>query len=264
MPITSLQREILQVIARNRDPENFLAGGIPINRSGPRYSSDIDTFNDRAERVGVAAKADAERLTELGFAVTWLRELPTIVSAEVSKDGAKTKLEWVSDTDFRYFPAVADAEFGYMLALADLAANKVMAAVGRREPRDIIDLLTIHDRHLPLGAITWAAVEVAPGFTPEGLLSELRRNGRYLQADFRSLTMTRRGLAPIEGGRRKRRDIRRSHAEREGRAAVLEGRRARRAGSAKSVRVRRAPAAAAGPLAEFAGDIERHAGAIHR
>jgi len=46
--------------------------------------------------------------------------------------------------------------------------NKVMAAAGRRELRDILDLVTIHETILPLGPLIWAAVEKAPGFTPEG------------------------------------------------------------------------------------------------
>ena len=35
--------------------------------------------------------------------------------------------------------------------------NKVMAAAGRREVRDIVDLMTVNDI-LPLGAVIWAAV----------------------------------------------------------------------------------------------------------
>ncbi len=39
-----------------------------------------------------------------------------------------------------------------------------MAAASRREPRDVVDLVRLHANHLPLGAIAWAAVAVAPGF----------------------------------------------------------------------------------------------------
>lgn len=60
-----------------------------------------------------------------------------------------------------------------------------MAAAGRREPRDVVDLLTIHDRILPLGAVMWAAVGKSIGFTPEGLINEVRRLARYTEADFR-------------------------------------------------------------------------------
>ena len=190
MPISSLQSAILSVISGNRDPESFVAGGVPINRDGPRYSKDIDIFHDRQERVGRAARLDAAVLTAAGFSVAFDRELPTIIGATVTRGAESTKIEWVADSDFRYFPATADKELGCVLSIPDLAVNKLMAAVGRREPRDIVDLLTLHDRFLSLGAIAWAAVEVAPGFTPEGLLAELRRNTRYCAADFQQLAVS--------------------------------------------------------------------------
>jgi len=78
-----------------------------------------------------------------------------------------------------------DELFGYMLHPIDLATNKVMAAAGRREPRDVVDLVMIHEHVLPLGAVVWAAVGKSPGFTPEGLINEIRRLARYTEADFR-------------------------------------------------------------------------------
>jgi hypothetical protein len=69
----------------------------------------------------------------------------------------------------------------------DLATNKVMAAAGRQKPADLVDLLAIHELILPLGAVIWAAVEKAPGFTPEGLIAEIRRNSRYREEDLRSV-----------------------------------------------------------------------------
>jgi hypothetical protein len=43
--------------------------------------------------------------------------------------------------------------FGYVLHPVDLAMNKVMAAAGRRELRDVIDLVPVHERILPLGEV---------------------------------------------------------------------------------------------------------------
>jgi len=45
--------------------------------------------------------------------------------------------------------------------------NKVMAAAGRREVRDIVDLMTVNDI-LPLGAVIWAAVEKIAGIYAGG------------------------------------------------------------------------------------------------
>ncbi len=187
MPISKLQSDILQVIAAMRDPESFLAGGVPINRSGPRFSADVDIFHERQDRVAAAALADAKLLEDAGFTVTWVRQQPAIYGAVIRRGDAETKLEWVVDSDYRYFPVVKDDQFGYVLHLVDIAINKAMAAASRREPRDVVDLLTVHDKVLPLGALVWAAVETAPGFSPEGLIAEIRRNGRYPAHELRQL-----------------------------------------------------------------------------
>jgi hypothetical protein len=115
----------------------------------------------------------------------------------VTQNNTGTRLEWVVDSDFRFFPTVQDELFGYILHPVDLAANKVMAAAGRREVRDLVDVATIHDTVLPLGAVIWAAVEKAPGFTPEGLIAEIRRNSNYPAAEWRSL-VTSEPLEPKE------------------------------------------------------------------
>jgi hypothetical protein len=67
--------------------------------------------------------------------------------------------------------------------------NKAMAAAGRRAVRDLVDLVTIHETILPLGAVVWAAVEKSPGFTPEGLIGEIRRNSHYPAAEWAALEM---------------------------------------------------------------------------
>ena len=179
--------EILHLLASQRDPESFVAGGVPINRTGPRISADIDIFHDRQERVAEMAIQDAKTLTDDGYEIRWQRQQPAIYAATVRKGNDETKLEWVADSDFRFFPAVKDDEFGYVLHMADLAVNKVMAAAGRREARDLVDLVTLHATFLPLGAIVWAAVEAAPGFTPEGIIAEIRRNSCQPAQAFQEL-----------------------------------------------------------------------------
>ncbi len=187
MPLSKIQTEVLRLLASQRDPESYVAGATPLNRDGPRYSSDIDVFHDREERVSSAALNDAQVLEQAGYELQWLRRLPLLYAAEVKQGGAATRLEWVADSDFRFFPVIRDETFGYTLHPVDLAMNKVMAAAGRREVRDLVDLVTIHDAILPLGGLIWAAVEKAPGFTPEGLIAEIRRNSNYPFAEWRAL-----------------------------------------------------------------------------
>ena len=179
MPLTKIQSELLVLLSGQRNPESYVAGGIALAQHTSRLSTDIDIFHDREERVAEAALGDGEILRGAGYLVEWKRTQPLIYTALVTGAAGKTRLEWVADSDFRFFPVVRDEVFGYTLHPVDLATNKVMAAAGRRELRDIVDLVTIDANILPLGAVIWAAVEKAPGFTPEGLIAEIRRNSNY-------------------------------------------------------------------------------------
>jgi hypothetical protein len=187
MPLSKIQIDILRFLAAHRDPESYDAGSTPLTRDTPRYSGGIDVFHDREERVGQAATQDIAVLQEHGDTVKWTRPGPGVYTVIAELQGATTKLEWVSDSDFRFFPTLRDETFGYVLHPIDLATNKVGAAYGRQEPRDVVDLLAIHERILPLGAVLWASVGKALGFAPEGIINEIRRNARYTEADFRRI-----------------------------------------------------------------------------
>src|SRR6516164_274615 len=226
VPLSKIQIEVLRVLAAHRDPESYVAGATPLNRDALRYSGDIDVFHDREERVASTALSDARALTAAGYAVSWLRQLPLMYTAEVAHEGASTRLEWVADSDYRLFPTVPDEIFGYVLHPVDLAMNKVMAAAGRRELRDIVDLVMIHETILPLGAVIWAAVEKAPGFTPEGQIAEIRRNLHYPAAEWRALQSSQ-PLNPKDGplsrSPRRGRSLCGSNAHRQTRPALSGG-----------------------------------------
>jgi hypothetical protein len=181
------------LLAAQRNPESYVAGAVPINREGPRFSADI--FHDREESVAPGSRSRC-RNTKGGFAVQWLRREPGINGALVERRGDSTRLELARDSDFRFFPAVRDDEFGYVLHVIDLATNKALAAGGRREPRDVLDLLTIHETRVPLGAVIWAAVAKDPGYSPESLIGEIRRNARYRADDYADLAL----VGPIDAG----------------------------------------------------------------
>ncbi len=133
-----------------------------INREGPRFSGDIDIFQDTEQRLEAATQADAKSLTGAGLKLTWKKIMTGKRKAEVEGLGEKMRLEWVHYSAFRFFPTQPDELFGYVLHPVDLATNKTSAAAGRREPRDIVDLVTIHETILPLGAAICAAVGRSP------------------------------------------------------------------------------------------------------
>ncbi len=196
MPLSKIQSEILLLLAAHRSPESYVAGASALNQNGPRFSGDIDIFHDREEGVAQASVADTAVLAREGFAIEWLRREPGIHAAVAQRRGESTKLEWVRDSDFRFFPTLKDELFGYRLHVVDLATNKALAAAGRREPRDVLDLIYIHDHHLPLGAVIWAAVAKDPGYSPESLITEIRRNARYRADDYADLQL----VEPVDAG----------------------------------------------------------------
>jgi hypothetical protein len=87
VPLSKVQSEILLLLAAQRNPESYVAGAVPLNRDGPRYSNDIDIFHDRKESVAAAAAADAALLAKEGFAVSWPRREPGIYGAVVQRHG---------------------------------------------------------------------------------------------------------------------------------------------------------------------------------
>ena len=130
VPLSKIQTEILRLLASQRDPESYVAGATPLNRDALRISGDIDLFHDREERVAAAALNDTQTLAAAGYGISWLRQLPLMYTAEVTRGDASTRLEWVADSDYRLFPTMPDETFGYVLHPVDLAMNKVMAAAG--------------------------------------------------------------------------------------------------------------------------------------
>jgi hypothetical protein len=188
MPLSKLQSHVLCVLAAGRSPDSYIAGGVALNREGPRFSDDIDIFQDSEQRLEAAAIADEKALTEAGLKLTWKKIVSGKRDAEVvGLDDDRMRLEWVHDSPFRFFPAQPDPLFGYVLHPVDLATNKASAAADRREPRDIVDLVTIHESILPLGAVVCAAVGRFPGQSPEEMLSEIVRHSRFTAEEFRVL-----------------------------------------------------------------------------
>ena len=202
MPLSNLQSNLLRLLASQRSPDSYIAGGIALNRDGPRFSDDIDIFHDGDERLVVIAESDAAVLTAVGFTVAWLPSRGTGKRAAIVEGlGDRTQLEWVADADFRFFPAQPDELFGYVLHPADLATNKASAAADRRVPRDIVDLVTIHQHILPLGAVITAAVGRFLGMSPEEMLADIRRRSTFTAYEFEVLATEK----PL--------DVRRTHQQ---------------------------------------------------
>lgn len=191
MPLADLQREVLALLAPNRAPGSYLGdAALHFAPNSTRYSDDLDFFHDSEVRVASAFAADRAILETHGFEVTVELSQPGFVRGGVSRADRATKVDWAHDTAWRFMPLVVDSLGGLLLHPVDVAVNKALALAGRDEPRDFVDILFIHERVLPLGALVWAAVGKDPGFSPLSLLDLLKRRGRYRPADFDRLQLT--------------------------------------------------------------------------
>lgn len=196
MPLTPFQREVLALLARNRSPDSYLAGGAALHfqPNSLRYSNDLDYFHDSEERVTSAFAEDAGLLRESDYSLDVLLSQPGYVRALVARGDGATRVDWAHDSAWRFMPPVRDDLGGFLLHEVDLAVNKVLALAGRDEVRDFVDILYIHEHVLPLGALTWAAAGKDPGFTPLSLLELLRRRGRPRPEEIARLDLA----APVD------------------------------------------------------------------
>lgn len=194
MAVTPFQRSLCRLLAENRiaSGESYVAGGVALNEllAAPRISRDIGLFHDTDTALEVSWAADRELLETCGFEVTVLRERPAFVEARVSKGADVVLVEWARDRAYRFFPLVQHQDLGLVLHPCDLATNKVLALVGRLEPRDWIDVIECDQRLQPLGYLAWAASGKDPGFSPKGILAEAARGGRYSASEIQALDFT--------------------------------------------------------------------------
>ncbi len=192
MPLTEFQESVARLLAQNRTPDNYLAGGaaLHIEPNSRRYSNDLDYFQDSERRVASAFASDERLLLEAGYDLEIALRQPGFVRALARRDDGATKIEWAHDSAWRFLPPIRSQRAGFVLHPIDLAINKLLALVGRDEPRDYVDIHEAMTRILPLGALCWAAAGKDPGYTPPLLLDLLRRRGRYRPEDFSRLALT--------------------------------------------------------------------------
>ncbi len=191
MALTAFQRDVCRAIAetRLRLGESYVAGGAALNEllAAPRVSRDVDLFHDTDEALAASWQADRLALEGQGYALSVIRERPTFVEAEVRRGSDVVVVQWARDSAYRFFPLVEHPDLGLALHPFDLATNKVLALVGRLEPRDFIDTLTCDRLLQPLGYLAWAAAGKDPGFSPPAILEEAARGARYSQEELAGL-----------------------------------------------------------------------------
>lgn len=198
MALSPYQRDVCRLLAFNRiaSGESYVAGGTALNEllCSPRLSRDIDLFHDTQEALAVSWKADRGSLEYAGYEVAVVRERPTFVEALVRRGADSVVIQWAQDSAFRFFPLVSHEELGLVLHPFDLATSKILALVGRVEPRDFVDTLTCDREVQPLGYLAWATSGKDPGFSPAAILEHAARTVRYTDLELAGLDFD--GIAP--------------------------------------------------------------------
>ena len=191
MALTDFQRQICRLIASHRiaSGESYVAGGAALSEliSSSRVSRDIDLFHDSEAALDASWKEDRSVLLDQGFEVRLVRDRPSLVEAEISRGADAVLMEWTRDSAFRFFPLVTHVDFGLTLHPFDLATNKVLALVGRLEPRDWVDVILCSERLQPLGYLAWASCGKDPGFSPASVLEHAARSSHYSAEELTGL-----------------------------------------------------------------------------
>ncbi len=104
---------------------------------------------------------------------------------------SNTRLEWVADSDSRFFPTIPDETFGYILHPVDLAANKIMAAAGRREIR--------RNANYPMAE--WKALIMREPIDPGDTMARLRAALSEAEAFVARMPTEKAGLLFLKGGK---------------------------------------------------------------
>ena len=191
MPLGDFEKNILRLLAANRNPESYVAGATVFLRrdDSHRQSRDIDVFHDTVQSLGLAVSRDMAELERSGYHLDWNERQEMLHRAVVSKGGSSTKMEWAYDSAFRFFPVQADPELGFVLHPIDGATNKLLALAGRGELRDYLDVLFLDRNLLSLGSLAWAACGKDSGFTPQFLIEEAGRLAHYPASRLRTLLL---------------------------------------------------------------------------
>ena len=181
--LTELQERTWRIIAALPEADGFaLAGGSALILTGvvQRGSNDIDVFGAYPRSAIPFAEAAQRVLTDEGLNPTVERWGEGFVRMRVT-DGADTTRVDIA-IDARRHPTVADPT-GQVLNIRELAADKMLALVGRVAPRDYIDMWAITQRHHIDDVIDWAS-DKDPGFTLWQLKDALNRFARIRRGSF--------------------------------------------------------------------------------
>jgi hypothetical protein len=202
LPLDNFQIAVLKSLMPLRSPGSVFAGGSVLQRHAFRLSDDQDIFHASGQNIIAIADRDARKLREDGFEVTVRQPFEGLVEAFIARGNeGSTKIQWVEAGSWAFFAPVPDPDFGWRLHMADLATNKVLAAGGRREVRDYVDLFLIHKHVMPLWLAMWAAPSKDESWSPASLAEKISMKNNFHQGEIDEEIVSTIEISSAEVGR---------------------------------------------------------------
>jgi predicted nucleotidyltransferase component of viral defense system len=153
-----------------------ITGGVALIVAGvsSRSTHALDAFSATCDDVAQVADRLIERLRASGYLVEAHRSDAAFARMTVSTGKyRRTVLIVELGRDHQLFAPVAST-LGPTLSIRELAANKVLAAFGRREPRDLVDLASLADAISLRQAVVDARTK-DPGFSRDAFVEMVNR-----------------------------------------------------------------------------------------
>jgi hypothetical protein len=201
MPLDEFQKSVLRTLVPLRTPKSVFAGGSVLQWHGFRLSNDQDMFHAADADIITVSERDIAALKAADFTVHDKRAYEGFVEIHVIQQGfGATKLQWVEAGSWHFFSPVADPDFGWRLHMADIAVNKALAAGGRHEVRDYVDLFLIHRHIMPLWATIWAAPGKDEAWSPVSLINKIAMKNNFRQQEIDEKILSTIELSAAEVG----------------------------------------------------------------
>ena len=164
--ISPLQKQVLEILSSISDSSYFyLTGGTALAEFyfGHRRSYDLDIFTSEEKLVLPFSRVFENVLHQHSFIVDVIRRFSTFTEFQVANNNEPVKVQLAYDTPFR-IEETYDSEIGIKVnSYKDIIVDKLLAFVGRIEPRDAIDLFFILQKE-NIFDITNLAAHKDPGF----------------------------------------------------------------------------------------------------
>lgn len=188
--LTPLQKKICFVLRNNRNEKSCIAGGSMLNFDTEKLSLDIDIFNSEKTVCEQSFENDIQTLKNNGFKVQ--------IDATPNKNGMggatiflgteSTKIQWVIEFAWRFFPTEYNDFVGYHLNSNDLIINKLICLADRKQPRDFADICLVIDKGIDLAGYFFGVAGKDPVYSVEFFFNVIRKNIVYSKEDFNIVT----------------------------------------------------------------------------